>query len=98
MTAERRWGEWLQIVTGLLLGRTSSDGLQKKSGHLTMPANPNNQTLPPFRQGDWRAVPGGDPAPTCKRTTPLRRVEFQNCSIIFVAAWITDYTVQKPNL
>jgi len=37
----------------------STPGLQIKSGHLTMPANPNNQTLPPFRQRDWRAGPGG---------------------------------------
>ena len=62
----------------------STPSLQIKSGHLTMPANPNNQTLPPFRQRDWRAGLGGETRPRLLRTTLLRRVEFQNCSIFFL--------------
>src|SRR5207245_767818 len=83
---ERRWAERFQFVTGLSPGRRFSPGLQIKSGHLTMPANPNNQTLPPFRQRDWRAGPGGETRPRLVRTTPLRRVEFQNCSKFFLRA------------
>src|SRR5437879_2599131 len=68
---------------------------QVKSGHLAMPAHPNNQTLPPFRQRDWRAGPGRETRARLMRTTPLRRVEFLNCSKLFCPVRKTDFVSPK---